>query len=606
MIEIKKKEDCCGCSACRNACPVQCIEMRMDEEGFLFPEIDKKKVTIQDSPKHLLLRVYEHDSGVQNPIGEADSHGFCIRNWSGTEQLQKKCIGCGACERACPMIEKEPKKDTEQEKIEFYETPRAIGGWIKDEKLRYDSSSGGAFTLFARAILKRRGIVYGAAMDADLHVRHIGVENEADLARLRGSKYVQSEIGECYREIREQLKKGRYVLFSGTPCQAAGLYSYLGQKHYPTLYSIDFICHGVPSPKVFADYMDYMSDKLGEPVTYFRFRMKDRQWNPTGLQLGTGTGTGTGLFVRHFPGFMDPYMNGFLDDTYLRLSCYQCRFKTLPKYYADITIADFWGVNQSYPELYDGKGTSLVLFHNSHGTALFEENQEEFHYQEVDFETAIRRNKSLIKSVKLPARRERFFRDYPKKSFQSLMLRYMSPFSWGFHKACSMGWGMLEALIRKLLTPILKLLGQTWEEKAWEGFFQFVRFAMVGASNVCVSYAINVATLLLQRLLVPGFSYDYIVANTTAFLLSVLWSFYWNSRKVFRVGQTRGEVLHSLLRSYLSYSFSGIILNNLLGTFWIQVVGISKFIAPLLNLPITVPTNFFILKKWAFKEKKDA
>ncbi len=556
MIEIKEKAACCGCGACQNACPVHCITMKMDEEGFSFPEVKKEA-----------------------------------------------CIGCGACDRVCPMTENEGQKEPGER--ELYMPPRAIGGWLKDEALRFDSSSGGAFTLFAKAILEKGGIVYGAAMDEKLHVRHIGVETEEALSKLRGSKYVQSAMGDCYREIREELKKGRYVLFSGTPCQAAGLYSFLGGKNYPKLYTIDFICHGVPSPKVFADYLQYLSKKLGDPVTSFRFRMKDRQWNPTGLQLGTGTGTGTGMFVRRFPGFMDPYMNGFLDDTYLRRSCYRCRFKTLPRDYADLTIADFWGVDRAYPDLYDGKGTSLILFHNAHGMELFDENKEGFHYREVDFEKAIRRNQSLIKSVKFPARRERFFKDYRKKSFKRVMLRYMTPFSWGFHKACTIAWGMLERMVKRFLTPILKLLSHSPDEKTWEGLFQFIKFGMVGMSNVLVSYSINVATLLVQRVLAPGFVYDYIAANITAFVLSVLWSFYWNSRKVFSVEKTRSAILKSLFRSYLSYSFSGIILNNLLGTFWIQIVGISKFVAPLLNLPITVPTNFFILKKWAFKEGKD-
>lgn len=555
MIEIKDKIDCCGCGACENACIAGCITMTADKEGFLFPRVNKDA-----------------------------------------------CINCGACDRACPIL----CQDTGAAlNTEVFKKPKAIGGWIKDDAIRYDSSSGGAFSLFANYILSQGGIVYGAAMCDDMQVRHTAVECKEDLTRLRGSKYVQSQIGDTYKKIKENLNDGRAVLFSGTPCQAAGLYSYLGKRKYEKLFVIDFICHGIPSPRVFADYISYMENKIGERITEFKFRMKDRNWNPSGLQLGTGTGTGTGTghFVRQYPGFMDPYMNGFLDDTYLRLSCYDCKFKSLPKQYADITIADFWGVKKRYPDLYDGKGTSLVLINSKHGQDIFELVKDDFFYKEVDFEKAIQRNKSLIKSVKFNTRREKFFAEYENRPFVFLMHKYMTPFNWGVHKAQSIAWVLIANTAKKILTPFLHLVGQEWSEVQWESFFQFIKFAMVGVSNVLVSYSINICTLLILDKAVPGCEFDYIVANITAFLLSVLWSFFWNSRKVFQVKSSRTDKAKALFKSYLSYAFSGIVLNNLLGTLWIQVIGISKFIAPLLNLPITVPTNFFILKKWAFKEK---
>ena len=385
MIKLQDKADCCGCGACVQTCPVKCISMKEDREGFLFPFVD-----------------------------------------------ESKCIGCNACEGSCPIIVS--KKNIKKESV--FDTPKAYGGWIKDDKIRYDSSSGGAFTLFANYILENGGIVYGAAMDEKLVCRHIGIETKEGLSKLRGSKYVQSIIGDVYAKIKEQLNAERLVLFSGTPCQAAGLCSYLGDGKWDNLYIVDFICHGVPSPKVFADYIKYMAHKYKVKILSFKFRMKDRQWNPTGLQLGTGTGTGTGTgrVIRHFPGFMDPFMNGFLSDIYLRRSCYSCHFKSLPKHYSDITIADFWGVNKIYPKLYDGKGTSLVLVNGLHGEGLFNKVSSSFHYEEVDFKKAIDRNKSLIKSASLGAKRDSFFKDYKEKSFDYVRRKYMNPFFWGLNK----------------------------------------------------------------------------------------------------------------------------------------------------------------------------
>ena len=559
MITVGDKKDCCGCGACSQVCPINCIVMNADDEGFRYPSVDKAK-----------------------------------------------CVDCGSCEHVCPVIRaKTPGRSVfSADKAGVHDPfPKAVGGWIRDEDIRGGSSSGGAFSLFALRILSQGGIVYGAAMDENLTVRHIGIETPEELKQLRESKYVQSIIGNTYDEVRRQLDTGRIVLFSGTPCQAAGLRSSLGEKEYDNLYVMDCACHGIPSPAVFSRYIAYLSEKHHETIKAVHFRMKDKGWNPNGTQLGPGTGyeTESGNMIRHSPGLKDSYMNGFLDDTYLRPSCYDCAFRSIPKTYSDITIADFWGVKRSYPELFDGKGTSLVLLNSKHGEELFDTVKDGFHYQEVDFQKAARDNPSLTKSPALPGRRKQFFEDFREKPFCTVLKKHMNPWLWGWHKACSIGWGMIESLIRAVLTPVLSALHMKWDEAKWQSFFQFVRFAMVGVSNVLVSYTVNVCTLLLIRAVKPDLPYDYVIANAVAFLVSVFWSWSWNSRKVFNAElSTPRDKLKSLLRTYASYAFTGLILNNLLSTFWIRVVGVSKFLAPLLNIPISMPINFFIIKKWAY------
>lgn len=551
MIQIEQKKDCCGCSACAEKCPQQCIQMKEDKEGFLYPSIQ-----------------------------------------------QELCIDCGLCEKVCPILQKPILFHEDKEKI-----PLTIGGWHKDDSIRSDSSSGGAFSLFANYILGEGGIIYGAAMDESLQVKHIGIEKVEDLRKLRGSKYVQSCMGNIYSQVEANLKANRKILFSGTPCQAAGLHSYL-KKEYENLYIIDFICHGVPSPKVFSSYVQYLEEKYKDTIITFKFRMKDRNWNPSGLQLGTGIGTGTGRFFRRFPGFMDFYMNGFLDDVYLRPSCYNCQFKSLPKYYSDITIADFWGVSKIDRDLYDGKGTSLILINSKRGAELFKKTKKDFYYKECNFEQSIRRNQSLIRSASWNPRRDKFFRDYENKPFRTVMLKHMSPFSWGFHKVVKISWNLFEGILKKIAKMFLTAVHIQWSETRWENWVQFIRFSMVGVTNVFVSYTINITSLSLLRK--SHLTYDYVIANISAFLLSVLWSYYWNSRLVFTIsqGENRSKI-QTLLKTYAAYAFSGLILNNLLSTFWIHVIHVSKYISPLLNLPITIPINYFIIKFWAYKKEKD-
>lgn len=560
MIQIlpDKKQECCGCSACSQICPQKCISIVEDREGFVYPEID------------------------------AD-----------------RCIKCNLCEKVCPIIRKQDFYVPDKEK-----SPKAIGGWHKNETVRSESSSGGAFTLFAESILKQGGIVYGCTLSEDMRAKHISVEHIEDLIKLKGSKYVQSDIGNVYKEIKENIADNRKVLFVGAPCQCAGLHSFLkvsgtsdiSMEQYNNLYTCDFICHGVPSPKVFRSYINFLEEKYQDKVVSFRFRNKDKGWSSTGLQMGTYIGFLNTGYKRLSPAFRDAYMNGFLDDVYLRPSCYKCEFKSLPKYYSDITIADFWGVKKAAPELNDSKGTSLILLHNEHGQELFDLEKGNFFYKEVDFKSAVRKNKSLFKSAAKNPRRNSFFFEYEHLSFEKVRKKYMSAFTWASHKMMKIAWTILENLIKFVLKPILKLLHLDWNDDQWEGFLQFVKFAMVGVSNSAVSYTINISMLFLLRH--AGLTYDYVIANLTAFTLSVLWSYHWNSRYVFNPDiNEKGWRLKTLFKTYISYAVTGIVLNNLLSTIWIQVLGISKFISPLLNLPFSIPTNFFMQKLWAYKER---
>lgn len=558
MINIEQKADCCGCTACLQICPQQCVSMAKDAEGFLYPQAD--------------------------PAG---------------------CVNCGLCEKVCPQLVG-PKAHSEP-----FAEPYACGGWHKNEAVRAKSSSGGVFTLLAEHILSVGGCVYGCVLNKDLKAVHIRAEDSSGIEAMRGSKYVQSDINRTYAAAWADLKAGRPVLFTGTPCQAAGLHCYIeckagGSKSadsiWERLYICDFICHGVPSPMVFASYIHQMEEQYGDKIISFKFRTKDRQWNPTGLQLGTGTGTGTGLFVRKYPGYKDVYMNGFLSDLYLRPSCHSCRFKYIPKDYSDFTIADFWGVNRLQPTLMDGRGTSLLLIHNHHGYELFAKVKSGFHYEETDYKKAVAHNKPLLESAAPNPKREKFFKDYNTQPFKKVERKYMKASDWFIHRLGGVLAGFFEKLVRKVWGAILYALHIQWNEKQWLSFLQFARFCVVGLSNAFVSYTINITTLFALK---PcGFEYDYVVANCVAFLLSVLWSFYWNSNYVFAAqkGEQRSKI-KTLLKMYASYAVSGVILNNLLGTFWIKIVGISKFISPLLNIPITVGINFAMNKYWTFNHK---
>ena len=357
MQKITQLKSCSGCHACYNACPVGCISMEYDAEGFLYPKIDKEK-----------------------------------------------CINCGKCEKVCPVINeyKDGKKGT------------AYACINKDESVREKSSSGGVFTLIAEYVLDNGGVVFGTAFDDKFNVVHIKVDNKEGLDKLRGSKYVQSSIGTTFKQAKDCLEEGRLVLFTATPCQISGLKAYLG-RDYDNLITQDIICHGVPSPKVWQKYIAFREKSAGAKTRRMFFRHKKYGWKTYSV-LFEFTNNTEYVKILHD----DFYMKGFLANLYLRPSCYDCKSKSVFRQ-SDITLADFWGIKNVLPDMDDDKGTSLVLVNSSKGEQIFEKISEKMNYEMVDIDEALRYNSSAYKSVDMPKKRSVFMENLDKYEFDVLI-----------------------------------------------------------------------------------------------------------------------------------------------------------------------------------------
>lgn len=363
MISITAKEYCTGCHACAASCPKNCIAMTADEEGFLYPHVN-----------------------------------------------QTECIDCGKCEKVCPLLNhKTQNTDALQIGYAAYNT---------NEEIRLNSSSGGIFTLLAEYIIHSGGIVFGAAMSEDCKsVRHIAVETIKDLEKIRGSKYVQSTIGDTYKIAKQALDAGRLVLFTGTPCQISGLLSFLG-KEYDNLFTQDLICHGVPSPSVWSRYAEVREKESGSLVRRVFFRHKKYGWKRFSVLFEFSNNTKYMKDLR-----TDTFMQGFLANIYLRPSCYKCVFKTVERQ-ADITLADFWGIQKEFPELNDDKGISFVWIHSENGLNLFKQISGQIISQQVDVNYALSHNTAAIKCPSTPKNRNQFFRKLDTINLEKTIRRY--------------------------------------------------------------------------------------------------------------------------------------------------------------------------------------
>lgn len=369
MREICNTSACTGCMACANVCAHQAIKVKQDEEGFDRPVID--------------------------------------------EDL---CVDCGLCKQVCPVN----NHPTTSEPLKVY------SGWSSDENVRLSSSSGGAFSEIARPILEDGGVVFGCSLDEKLQAVHTYVETMEDLAtKLRGSKYVQSRIGDSYSKAREFLKQGRLVLFSGTPCQIAGLRNYL-RRDYDNLITVDLICHGVPSPMIFEDYKKYIAESQKMTITDVKFRCKKSSWIFFNM---TVTGhvekkAAPSQYIGEY--YNDPYIRGFLRDYFLRPSCHQCHF-TSTKRCSDFTIADWWGYRKMTKADcdYDKKGVSLILCNSQKSLKL--NKRLGIIWRERTIEEAMKTNKSLSEPFPMKEMRHAFWNDYKIMPFSTLVENYMQP-----------------------------------------------------------------------------------------------------------------------------------------------------------------------------------
>lgn len=357
MIGIKRY-DCIGCGACEAACPQKCIKMKYDFEGFKYPH-------------------YKTEN----------------------------CIGCGKCKQACPVQFK-------REKTFLY----ALAGHGKRDELLERSTSGAIFPLLASAVLNKGGIVYGAAFDKDFNVIHISAHNEKELDALKQSKYVQSDMGNIFTEIKNILEEGKWVLFSGTSCQVGALQSFL-HKDYERLLCVGIICHGVAAPKIWEKYLDKFYNK--KSIKKINFRAKDFGWEKIYFSIQYKDGT---EYI--IPSHEDPFMHGFYFNHFLRKTCYNCKFKGIESS-CDITLGDAWGVNTYARNIENNKGTSLILVHSLKGKYLIEKILNQIEYEEINIRKAVKYNLRLIKSVSQNEKREEFYISLKKMKFKVCMKKFL-------------------------------------------------------------------------------------------------------------------------------------------------------------------------------------
>lgn len=364
MIKITDKLKCCGCSACVQVCPQQCISFDEDKQGFRYPMVDISK-----------------------------------------------CIKCGLCEKVCPCL-------TQNKPLKPQKVYAAIN---KNDEIRNESSSGGMFTFLAESVINKGGVVFGARFNEKWEVIHDYTETIQGLDAFRGSKYVQSVVGTSYIDAQRFLKSGRRVLFSGTPCQIAGLKHFL-RKDYENLLTVDVVCHGVPSPLVWRTYLKETNKKIRAKrvdgkntvlsdvslkempvITGISFRDKTNGWKKYGFVIHN-----TIKELVHTPHYEDSYFKGYLNSLYSRPICHNCMFKSGCGN-SDLSIADFWGVDKVLPDFYDDKGCSLVLVNTSKGVQSLSENRQ-LAIAEVSYDSILKHNSAIVKSHLKHKNSEKFYR----------------------------------------------------------------------------------------------------------------------------------------------------------------------------------------------------
>ncbi len=354
IINLLENKICTGCGACYNICPVNAIRMVHNDKGFYVPQID-----------------------------------------------DAKCVKCGKCVEICPL----------DKCFSNNKQPTMYAFINSDTETRLKSSSGSAFSLFAKEIINRDGIVFGVVWDENIKAVHTCAKTNEELEKMYSSKYVQSNTNDTFKKAKEFLNDGKFVLFSGTPCQIAGLKSYLN-KDYENLIAIDLVCHGTPSPLVLEKYKkEFMQDKKDKgEILNINFRFKKKGWTPQYYITSIRTTNKT----YNIPNKDDEYMQSFQNNLSFNDSCCDCQFSRIPRI-SDITIGDFWGVNEFDKSLNDEKGTSIVILNSQKGELLFNELKNRGIYKNVPFEDATKYNYNIIHSSTQHKNRKLFFELFLQK-----------------------------------------------------------------------------------------------------------------------------------------------------------------------------------------------
>ena len=371
MIDkVIKKSECCGCFGCLNSCPKNCIQMKDDNEGFWYPEVD-----------------------------------------------YYRCIKCNLCIKNCPALNIHNKNEDVLKEAEV------IAAYSKDEVLRLDSTSGGIFSEIAKYFIKEKGIVYGAIYNQEHLVEHYRGTTVEDIDKLRQSKYLQSNIGDIYRKVKEDLINKKKVLFVGTPCHIAALNNYLS-KNYDNLTTIDFLCRGINSPEAYKQYLKNLEKKYFSKIKRVIFKNKTYGWHRFSTKIIFENGQ---EYIQDR--YTDSYMRGYLEgNLFMRPSCHECRYKSLPRY-ADITLGDFWGIEKVRPDLDQDKGTSIFMLNTEKGKKVFESIEERIVFEKMKINDIYLGNTALTQRVLLTKKqqkmREIFFKNYKEKDFENLVLELL-------------------------------------------------------------------------------------------------------------------------------------------------------------------------------------
>lgn len=361
---FENKTECCGCGACQAICPKNAIEMVEDEYGFIYPRID-----------------------------------------------ESKCVNCNLCKKTCAYMN--PRKMNDEKKV--------YASVSKNDENLKRSASGGVFYELANSIISDGGVVYGCSMEYKndkLTPKHIRVNNQENLKKLQGSKYVQSECGNIYKLVKTDLINGKKVLFSGTPCQIEGVKSFLQYKEYENLFLVDIICHGVPSRKMFQDYIENFEIENNCKVKEFYFRDKDKGWGLFFKVVYEKNGK-TEKTVK--PSYESSFYQLFLDSSIYRENCYKCPYATENRN-SDLTIGDFWGIGQEHPDVdIDSKrGISCIIANSNKGKKIIEKYSVSLYNINSNFEKVARHNHQLSKPSKHTSEREKILELYKNGTYDDV------------------------------------------------------------------------------------------------------------------------------------------------------------------------------------------